>query len=271
VKAAWPSITAFGFNFFTEPENGITHGFITMAAIVGTVYSSMLAIVLAAPVGVLIAVFLSETAPGAIKRPLGFVVEMLAAVPSVVYGMWGLFVVVPLVIKYVNPFLTTHFGGIPLFSDPSAAGTEYLTAGFVLAVMILPTIAAISRDVISTVPASQREAMLALGATRWETTWKVVVPAARSGIVGAILLGLGRAVGETMAVVFLIGSSQSFGISMTRIGTTIPATIALQYIDAGGLWTAGLMELALLLLGFSIALNVLARVLVWNVNRRYAA
>ena len=271
VQESWPALTHYGFSFLNAPFDGITHPYVAVADLIGTIYTALVAVIIAGPVGILIAVFLSEIAPGPIKRPLGFLIEFLAAIPSIVYGLWGIIVLVPLFIRYVNPFLVQHFGGFLLFTGSSYSGQEYAAAGLVLAVMILPTIAAISRDVIATVPASQREAMLALGATRWETIWKVVVPSARAGITGAVILGLGRAVGETMAVVLVLGGTQTAGWSLLQSGTTIASTIANLVVDANDpMAFAGLYELALILLALSIGLNVVARLFVWRVNRRFA-
>ncbi len=256
------SITRFGPGFLTSSSWDATRDIYGAApSILGTVYTSLLALALAAPVGILVAIFLTEMAPRRIRFPLGFIVELLAAVPSIVYGLWALFVLVPLVAQHVQPWLIQHFGNTPFFSG-TPIGLGYLTASLILAVMILPTITSISRDVMLAVPNSQRDAMLALGGTRWETIWKVVIPYARSGIVGAIILALGRAVGETMAVQMVIGNNLSSSLSLFNEGTTLPATIVNQFSEAAGLQRSALIELALLLMLVSILLNAVARVLV---------
>jgi phosphate transport system permease protein len=267
------SISTFGLGFITGTTwNSVTGVFGAAPAILGTLYSSLLALLLAAPVGVLIAVFLSEMAPARIRTIFGFLVELLAAVPSIVYGLWALFVLVPLVRDHFSGFLSTHFGNFFLFSNMSATGYGLLTAALVLSIMILPTIAAISRDVMSAVPRAQREAMYALGATRWETTWKVVVPYARSGIIGGIILGLGRAIGETMAAQMVIGNSQTLSASLLAPATTITATLVNQFQDASaGLFKSSLVELALILMIITVLLNAVARLLVWSVTRKYAS
>ncbi len=266
------SITQFGFGFLTSSDwNVVTNQYGAWPAIVGTIYVSFLALILAAPIGLMVAVFLSEMAPLRIRTALGFFVELLAAVPSIVYGLWGLLVLVPLLARF-EPTITNHFGNFFLFSGASPTGQGILAAVLILSIMILPTIAAISRDVMSSVPNTQREAMLALGATRWETTWKVIVPYARAGIVGGILLALGRAVGETMAVQMVIGVSQTLNFSLLGLGTTIPAVLVNQFQEAtpGSLFASALIELALVLFVITLVINMAARVLVWRVNRKYA-
>ncbi|GAC1514644.1 MAG: phosphate ABC transporter permease subunit PstC [Chloroflexota bacterium] len=268
----WQSRTAvstYGVTFLTNSAwNPVLNNFGAAPSILGTLYTSALALLIGAPIAIMVAIFLAELAPRPIRFPLGFVVELLAAVPSIVFGLWALFVLVPLVRQYIEPGLIDHFGNTPLFSGPPL-GLGFLTASVILAVMILPTIAAISRDVMLAVPNTQRDAMLALGATRWETIWKVVVPAARSGIVGGVILGLGRALGETMAVQLVIGNNlQSFNASLVGQGTTITATLVNQFSEAtSDLYRASLIELALILLMVTVALNVVARLLVWRVAR----
>lgn len=266
---SWASITHFGWTFIRNSTWDPIHNIYgAEPAILGTVYSSLLALLLAAPVGILVAIFLVEIAPRQLRFGLGFAVELLAAVPSIVYGLWALFVLVPIIRQYVQPPLLAHFESTPLFSG-YPIGLGMLTAGVILAIMILPTIAVISRDVILAVPNSQREAMLALGATRWETTWKIVIPYARSGIIGSVVLGLGRAVGETMAVQMVIGNTYSIGISLFSLGTTMPATIVNQFTEATGpLYRSALLEIGLILLAVTVLLNAAARLLVWKVGQR---
>jgi phosphate ABC transporter permease protein PstC/phosphate ABC transporter permease subunit PstA len=265
------TISQFGLGFLTsstwDPSRDI-YG--AAPAILGTLYTSALALLLAAPIGILVAIFLTEIAPRRIRFPLGFVVELLAAVPSIVYGLWALFVLVPLIAQHVQPWFIDHFGNTALFSG-YPIGLGYFTAAIILAVMILPTIASITRDVMLSVPNSQRDAMLALGATRWEMIWKVVIPYVRSGIIGAVILALGRAVGETMAVQMVIGNSLSaFHISLFTFGTTMPATIVTQFAESAGLQKAALIELALILMLLTVGLNVLARLLVARTGERAA-
>lgn len=272
VSQSRDAISHFGLSILGTGQTA-AFPFSSWASVAGTLYSSLLALAVAGPIGLLIAVFLAEIAPLPIRLGLGFMVEFLAAIPSVVYGLWALFVLVPLVNLYVIPFTQQHFGATPFFpTSPYASGNSIFTAVLVLATMILPTIAAISRDILVAVPASQREAMLALGATRWETTWKVVVPFARAGIVGGMMLGLARALGETMAVQMVIGNSQSPpSFSLINPATTIPATIVNQLPEAtAGLYRSSLMELALILLIITMLLGGLARILVWSVTRKYA-
>ena len=263
------SISTIGFSFLTSSTWDPIHNvFGASAAILGTIYTSLLALLVAAPVGVLVAIFLTEISPRRIRFPLGFVIELLAAVPSIVYGLWALVVLVPLIAHYIQPWFTEHFGQTALFSGPPI-GLGYFAASLILAIMILPTITAISRDVLTAVPNSQRDAMLALGATRWEATWKVIVPYARSGIIGAIILALGRAVGETMAVQMVIGNTLHFNMSVFSTGTTLPAIIVNQFGEAStDLYRSALIELALILLLVTIALNAVARLLVWRVAPR---
>jgi phosphate transport system permease protein len=266
VSQAKDSITQFGLGFIynsTWDSNRDLFG--ALPAILGTVYTAILALALAAPVGLLVAIFLTEMAPRRIRLWLGFVVELLAAVPSVVYGLWALVVLAPIVAQNVQPFINSHFANVG-FLTGIPVGQNVFTACIILAVMVLPTITAISRDVMMAVPNSQRDAMLALGATRWETVWKAVVPYARSGIIGAIILALGRAVGETMAVQMVIGNTQLLPTSLFGPATTMTATLVNQFPEAsGGVFRGALLELALVLMVITFALNGLARILVWRV------
>lgn len=265
------SLQKFGLGFLASSSWDTVHGrFGAAPAILGTIYTSVLALLIAAPVGIMGAIFLTQMAPRRVRLWLGFVVELLAAVPSIVFGLWALFVLVPLVARFVEPWIIGHLGAIPLFSG-APIGLGYFTASLILAVMILPTITSVSRDVLLAVPNSQRDAMLALGATRWETTWKVIVPYARAGVVGAVILAFGRAVGETMAVQMVIGNTLSFNVSLFTTGTTMPATIVNQFAEASTpLYRSALIELALILLIVTILLNALARLLVVRVTPRTA-
>ncbi len=273
---AWQSrltITRFGLSFISSSTWDTIHEIYGGApSILGTVYSSILALLLAAPIALMVAIFLVELAPRWMRFPLGFFVELLAAVPSIVFGLWALLVLKPdLIAPHVEPWLIDHFGHVPVLSGLFTGypiGLDIFTAAIILSIMILPTIASISRDVMMAVPNSLRDAMLALGATRWETTWKVVVPYARSGIVGGIILGLGRAVGETMAVQMVIGNHQAIGTSVLQPSTTMAATIVSEFQEAtSDLHRSALIELALILMLVTVVLNAVARLLVWRVAR----
>jgi phosphate transport system permease protein len=231
----------------------------------------LIAIVIATPVSVFIAVFLSELCPDRLRGPLNFMVEMLAAVPSVVYGLWGIFVFLPDVVTPVGQFLGSTLGFLPLFSGTiPASGTSRLGASLILTIMIIPTIAAVTRDVLQAIPRSQREASLALGSTRWEMIWQVLLPFGLSGILGAVILGLGRALGETMAVTMVIGNNtvEASG-SLLKPGATLASVIANEFAEAvTKLHTSALIELGLILFVITLLLNMIARFLVWRVARR---
>ena len=256
----------FGVGFVTgttwDPVAGI-YG--ALPYIVGTLLSSAIALAIAAPIGLLTAIFLAELAPRRVALPLTFLIELLAAIPSVVFGLWGVFVLSPFLGATVEPFLIRTLGWIPIFAGPSY-GIGLFSAGIILAIMILPTIVAIAREVISSVPDSQREAMAALGATRWEIVRRAVLPFARSGIVGAIILGLGRALGETMAVTMVVGNGQNIPTRLFDQAQTIASKIATTFNEASiGLQTSSLIALGLMLLVITISLNVVARLLVRRV------
>jgi len=219
---------------------------------------------LAAPISLGAAIFLAELAPGWIRTPASFLIEMLAAIPSVIIGLWGLFVLVPFVRSPVESWLGDKLGFIPLFQGPPF-GVGFLAAGLILAIMTIPIITALSRDVIRAVPQTQREAMLALGATRWETINQAVLPYCRSGIIGALILGLGRALGETMAVTMVIGSSYKLTASLFSPGDTISSKIANEFAEADSeIFISSLVELALVLFGITLLVNIVARILVWR-------
>jgi phosphate transport system permease protein len=258
----------FGLNFVTgtvwDPVKGI-YG--ALPYIVGTLAASLIAIAFAAPIGLMTAIFLAELAPRRIAIPLTFTIELLAAIPSVVYGLWGVFVLSPFLRTTVEAWITRTLGWIPIFAGPTF-GIGLFSAGVILTIMILPTIVSVSREVITSVPGNQREAMLALGATRWEMIRRAVLPAARSGIVGAVILGLGRALGETMAVTMVIGNGQGMPTSIFSTAQTIASQIATTFNEAQiGLQTSALIALGLILLVITITLNVVARLLVWRVSR----
>ncbi|MBZ5575772.1 MAG: phosphate ABC transporter permease subunit PstC [Acidobacteriia bacterium] len=252
-----------GWSFlFSSDWDPVTEKFGAAPFMYGTVVTSVLALLISVPLGVGAAVFLSELAPASISNALTFLIELLAAIPSVIYGMLALFTLVPLMRNYGEPFLKKSFGFLPLFRGP-AFGVGFLTAGMILAVMSFPFIISVSREALLAVPRDQREASLALGATRWETTSQVVVPYARLGILGSIFLGLARALGETMAVTMVIGNDPSIHASLFAPGYTIAAVIANEFTEAtGSVYPAALVELGLVLFCITIVINALARILI---------
>ncbi|HEX8851368.1 MAG TPA: phosphate ABC transporter permease subunit PstC [Gemmatimonadaceae bacterium] len=269
-RAAWPALHAFGFGFLTssawDPVNG---SFGAAPALYGTIVSSFLALIIATPLAIGVAIYLSEFAPAWLRQPVSFLVDLLAAIPSVVYGLWGIFVLIPLLRTHVVPFLkdTLHLGATPLFSGPNY-GPSMLAAGVILAIMVLPYISAVSREVLLAVPRAQREAALALGATRWEMIWGAVLPYARSGIIGGIILGLGRALGETMAVTMVIGNTHEISSSLLAPGYTMASLIANQFSEAtGDLHLSALMAVGFTLFVVTLIVNGIARWLVWRVGR----
>ena len=259
----------FGFGFLTSTSwNPVTDQFGALPFIYGTVITSVLALLIAVPLGVGAAIFLAELAPPRISSAFTFFIELLAAVPSVIYGLLAIFTLVPLMRDSIGPFLKARLGLLPIFSGP-IFGVGYLTAGMILAIMTLPFIISISRDSLLEVPTEQREAALALGATRWESTWHVVVPYARLGIFGSIFLGLARALGETMAVTMVIGNDPSIHASLLAPGYTIAAIIANEFAEAtGDLYLQSLVALALVLFVLTIVINALARLLIIATTRR---
>jgi phosphate transport system permease protein len=272
--AAWPAVKAFGFGFLTssnwDPANA---SFGAAPAIYGTIVSSIIALVIATPLALGVAIFLSELAPAWLRQPVAFLVDLLAAIPSVVYGLWGIFVLQPLLRTHVMPFLSglPVIGNSALFRGP-AYGPSMLGAGLILAIMVLPFISAVSREVLMAVPRSQREAALALGATKWEMIGDAVVPYARSGIIGGIILGLGRALGETMAVTMLIGNVHQISASLFAPGYTMASLIANEFAEAtGDLHLSALMAVGAVLFAVTLVVNGLARWLVWRVSREARA
>lgn len=260
---AWPAIQTFGLGFLLSSDwNPVRGLFGGLPFIYGTLVTSFTALLLATPIGLGAAIALSELLPYRWRLALLPFVELLAAVPSVVYGLWGIFVLVPFLRTYVEPPLQKYFGFLPLFQGP-ILGLGYLAAGVILAIMILPTITSISASVLQAVPSSQKEAILALGATRWEAIRMVIVPYARSGIIGAIMLGLGRAIGETMAVTMVIGNAHRISISLFAPGNTIASVIANEFAEAvSQLHSTSLIYLGLILFVITLLLNMLARWLV---------
>lgn len=263
-----PSIRQFGFGFLTSQRwDPIKGEFGALPFVYGTVASSLIALLISVPFSLGIAIFLVEQAPSYIARPVGFLVELLAAIPSVVYGLWGIFVLAPVLREYVEPALATSFGWLPLFRG-SITGIGLLTGGIILAIMVTPIISAVVRDVLTAVPGTQREAALALGATKWEMIRMVLVNGA-PGIAGAVILGLGRAIGETMAVTMVIGNRPQISFSLFEPSYTIASAIANEFTEAtGDLYLSALVELGLILFLVTFVVNGIARVLVWNVTRR---
>lgn len=254
-----------------DPVNGV---FQAWPFIYGTLMTSLIAIAIAVPLGVGIAIFLSELSPSWLRTPIGVLVELLAAIPSVVYGLWGIFVFLPAFVAPTGTFLGDTLGQIPLlqslFAGPiPASGASRFAAGLILSIMITPTIAAVSRDVFMAIPGSQREASLALGATQWETITRVLIPYGLSGILGAVILGLGRALGETMAVTMVIGNSIQNTPSLLKPGYTMSSVIANEFAEAvNQLHSEALIEVAFILFVMTLLLNIAARFLVWRVNQQ---
>jgi phosphate transport system permease protein len=235
--------------------------------IFGTLMSSLIALLIAVPLSLGVAIFLTEFAPKWLRQPIAFLVELLAAIPSVVYGLWGIFVLIPFLRAVVAPALKAIFGWTPFFRGVFY-GNSMLAGGVILAIMIVPYIAAVSREVLRAVPGSQREAALGLGATRWEAVWTAVLPYGRAGIIGAVMLGLGRALGETMAVTMVIGNRHDIGASLFAPGYTLAAAIANEFAEATtNVYIAALFEVGLLLFLITVVVNALARLLVWRVAR----
>ncbi len=260
-QGSWLALHTFGFGFLTSTAwNPVTEKFGALPAIYGTLISSALAMLIAVPVGIGTAIFLTELCPRPLRRPVGIAVELLAGIPSIIYGIWGLFVFAPFFQQSIEPRIIDAFGNVPLLSDLFAGppyGIGIFTASLILSIMILPSISAVARDVFETVPPMLKEAAYGLGCTRWEVTWNVVLPFARSGVVGGSMLALGRALGETMAVTFVIGNAHSISSSLFAPGTTISATIANEFTEAvGDLYVSSLIAIGLIL--FVITFLVLA-------------
>lgn len=266
IAAAWPAIQRFGGAFFvTSTWDPVAENFGVLPFVYGTLVSSALALLIAIPLGLGVAIFLAELVPGWLRSPISFFVELLAAIPSVVIGLWGIFVLVPWVRTVLGPLLRSSLGFLPLFSGPPL-GIGMLTAGLILAVMVVPFIVAVSTEVMRTVPRSQREAAWALGATGWETTRTAVLPYARSGIIGAVFLALARALGETMAVTMVIGNVPQIKTSLLAPAYTIPAVIANEFTEAtSDLYVAALIYAGLVLFIVTVVVNALARLLVSRV------
>jgi phosphate transport system permease protein len=273
VWGAWPSIQHFGFSFLWRAEwNPPMERFGALIPVYGTLITSAVALVIAVPVSFGIAFFLTELAPGWLKRPLGVAVELLAGIPSIVYGMWGLLVFVPIFSEYFQPVLARTLGTLPVIGElfsGAPIGIGILSAGIVLAIMIIPFIASVMRDVFEITPAILKESSYALGSTRWEVVWNVVLPYTRVGVVGGIMLGLGRALGETMAVTFLIGNINSFqGFSLFLPGNSIASALANEFTEASGeLYTSALIELGLILFLLTFIVLSLSKLLLMRLAK----
>jgi phosphate transport system permease protein len=268
-----PALREFGFSFLYEQRwNPVTEKFGALAPIYGTLVTSLIAMAIAVPIGLLIAVFLTELCPDWLRRPIGIAIELLAGIPSIIYGIWGLFVFAPFLQGTLQPALITLFGPIPVLSSLFAGppyGIGMLTSGLILAIMVLPFITSITRDVFEAVPPLLKEAAHGLGCTTWEVVRYVVIPYCRVGIIGGVMLGLGRALGETMAVTFVIGNAHRISASLIAPGTTISATIANEFTEAvGDLYTSSLIALGLILFAITFIVLSIARYLLLRIERR---
>jgi phosphate transport system permease protein len=273
VAGSLPALKAFGFNFLIEERwNPVTEKFGALAPIYGTLVTSFIAMLIAVPVGLLIAVFLTELCPMWLRRPIGIAIELLAGIPSIIYGIWGLFVFAPFLQDTLQPFLIATLGEVPVLSALFAGppyGIGMLTASLILAIMVLPFITSISRDVFEAVPPVLKEAAYGLGCTTWEVVRYVVIPFTRVGVIGGVMLGLGRALGETMAVTFVIGNAHKVSASLIAPGTTISATIANEFTEAvGDLYTSSLIALGLILFAITFIVLAAARYMLMRLERR---
>lgn len=273
VIGSMPAIKAFGFDFLGSPAwDPVTDNFGALVPIVGTLVTAGIALIIAIPVSFGIALFLTELSPRWMRRPLGIAIELLAGIPSIIYGMWGLFVFAPLFGDYIEPWINDHIGALPLlgpfFSGPPM-GIGVLTAGIILAIMVIPFIASVMRDVFEVVPAMLKESAYGLGATTWEVMWNVVLPYTKIGVVGGIMLGLGRALGETMAVTFVIGNAHSLSQSLLMPGNSISSALANEFNEAvGELYTSALIELGLILFFITFVVLTFARFLLYKLAKR---
>jgi phosphate transport system permease protein len=270
---ALPALKTFGLSFLTEERwNPVTEKFGALAPIYGTIVTSFIAMVIAVPIGLLITLFLTELCPMWLRRPIGIAIELLAGIPSIIYGIWGIFVLAPFLQQYVQPILINTFGDIPILSSLFAGppyGIGMLTAGLILAIMVLPFITSVSRDVFEAVPPVLKEAAYGLGCSTWEVVWHVVLPYTRVGVIGGVMLGLGRALGETMAVTFVIGNAHRVSASLLAPGTTISATIANEFTEAvGDLYTSSLIALGLILFVITFIVLAAARFMLMRIERR---
>jgi phosphate transport system permease protein len=268
-----PAIKAFGFKFLGSAEwNPVTDEFGALVPIVGTLVTAGIALLIAVPVSFGIALFLTELSPRWMRRPLGIAVELLAGIPSIIYGMWGLFVFAPLFGEHIEPWINDHIGSLPMlgpfFSGPPM-GIGILTAGIILAIMVIPFIASVMRDVFEVVPTLLKESAYGLGSTTWEVMWNIVLPYTKLGVVGGIMLGLGRALGETMAVTFVIGNAHDLNTSLLMPGNSISSALANEFNEAvGELYTSALIELGLILFFITFVVLSLARFLLYKLGKR---
>ncbi|WP_073058276.1 phosphate ABC transporter permease subunit PstC [Kaistia soli] len=273
IHGSIPAFQTFGLGFLTTQSwNPVTEKFGALAPIYGTVVTSIIALVIAVPVGIGIAIFLTELCPPWLKRPIGVAIELLAGIPSIIYGIWGLFVFAPFFQTTIQPFLIGLFGDVPGLSSVFAGppyGIGVMTAGIILAIMVLPFITSITRDVFDTVPPVLKEATYGLGCTTAEVVTKVVLPYSRVGVIGGIMLGLGRALGETMAVTFVIGNAHKISASILAPGTTISASIANEFTEAvGDLYTSSLIALGLILFVITFIVLAAARIMLARMNAK---
>ena len=267
---AWPAMVAFGPGFIVDSVwDPVAERFGALPLIFGTVLTSFLALLLAVPLSLGVAIYLTEFAPGRIRQPVAMVIELLAAIPSVVYGLWGIFVMIPFLQASVYPWLQESLGFLPIFGG-TIYGPSILSASLILTVMVMPFIMSVAREVLLAVPEGQREAALALGATRWEAVTSAILPYAKTGIIGAVILGLGRAIGETMAVTMLIGNRHDIAASLFAPGYSMAAVIANEFAEAGlgTLHSAALVYVALLLFVITVLTNAAARLMIWRSTRR---
>jgi len=268
IIGAWPSFQKFGFGFITSSEwDPVLDKYGALPFIYGTLISSLIALLIAVPFGIGSAIYLAEYAPVWVRTTLSFLIELLAAIPSVVYGLWGIFTLVPWCRDVVQPFLNKYLGFLPIFQG-SMYGIGMLAAGFILAIMALPYICVVSREVIMVVPNNQREAVLALGSTKWEAIKTAVLPYCRSGILGSIILGLGRALGETMAVTMVIGNTPQIKASIFEPAHSMASVIANEFTEATGeIYLASLIQIGLILFVIALLVNMAARFLVWTTTK----
>ena len=273
IIGSMPAIRAFGFGFLTSSDwDPVSEQFGALIPIVGTLVTSAIALTIAIPVSFGIALFLTELSPRLLRRPLGIAIELLAGIPSIIYGMWGLFVFAPLFADHIEPWINDHIGTMPyigpFFSGPPM-GIGMMTAGIILAIMVIPFIASVMRDVFEVVPTLLKESAYGLGATTWEVMWKVVLPYTRIGVVGGIMLGLGRALGETMAVTFVIGNAHELTQSLLMPGNSIASALANEFTEAyGELYTSALIELGLILFFITFVVLSLARYMLYKLGLR---
>jgi len=266
-RTALPVFRSEGISFVTGSNwDPNTDHYQILPLIFGTIVTSIIALIVAVPMSVGVALFLTEYAPKRLRTPVEYAVDLLAAVPSVVYGLWGLLVVLPFFLRPISNFVSKYLGFIPIFSGPST-GLSYFAAGIILSIMITPIITSLCREVFKSVPSADRHAAFALGATRWEMIKEAVLPRSRGGVVGATMLGLGRALGETIVVALLIGSSPVINASIFKPGSSIAGAIANGWGEATGLQTSALVGAGVVLFAITIAINMIARGIVWRFNR----